>query len=243
MGVGDLIARRRASVVALALVALLPTRALAQGQALAYPLGAVDRFFGQTIALDDSVGRLRVELATPAYLTLLRILPGQRVERLAASEPLPSGVVSVRVPAQRVEVLGGSTVASARRPGTPATDEASVQRCIQREMAFWRQATAPRPGYQIDATRPSMPSLAQIQGMCGGRNPNPGQAAPLRSTTVVRTVSDYLLVVVSEQPLNDSALVGAMQARADLTVEAVGEELGRMAGEQGPAWAAWLIRR
>ena len=235
---------QRASAVALALVALLPTRALAQGQALAYPLGAVDRFFGQTIALDDSAGRLSVQLVTTAYVTLLRILPGQRVEAVAASEPLPAGLVSVPVPEQRYEVRGAETVTRTVPSARAPTSDADAQRCVQREMAFWRQASAPRPGLLIDGTRPAPPSLGAMQAACGASSrQGAAQSTTIRRAPVVRAVSDYLLVVVSEMPLNDTALVRVMQARADLTVEAVGEELGRMAGEQGPSWAAWLIRR
>lgn len=237
-------ARGRASIFTLVLVGLVPAAALAQDQAIAYQLGAADRFFGPTIALDDSAGRLSVQLVTAAYVTLLRILPGQRVEAVAASEPLPAGLVSVPVPEQRYEVRGAETVTRTVPSARAPYSDADVQRCVQREMAFWRQASAPRPGLLIDGTRPAPPSAGAMQAACGGSaRQGAAQSTTVRRAPVVRAVSDYLLVVVSEGPLNDTSLVRAMQARADLTVEAVGEELARMAGEQGPAWAAWLIRR
>jgi hypothetical protein len=236
---------RRNLMASAALLALAASASVARAQvATAYPLGAADHFFGQTIALDDSAGRLSVHLLTAAYVTLLRIQPGVSVEPLAASEPLPAGLVSVAVPAQQLEVRPSERVSSSVPSAQPARSEADVAQCVRREMSFWRAAATPRPGLLIDGTRPVAPSPADLERGCGGA----ARTGASRTTTVtraqvVRAVSDYLLVVVSEAPLNDTALAAAMRSRRDLTVAAVDEELGRLAGEQGPAWAAWLIRR
>jgi hypothetical protein len=214
--------KARAWVFALLLVA--GSRA-----AMAQSSGEADWFGRGIVGVRDQGTAVYLDLRVGAPGLLLRLAEGEPVRVLQAGA-FPAGLSVVRIPARQA---GAATAVT--RPGSGPLDPARSE----------QDARAARRDCEARGRAGNTDSLmaATRRGECSTIRARAEQ--PPRTTTVLRAPApEYLLLVLSDQPLDSADLGRRLAELPPFDVATAAHDVAEyLVGRRSPMWAGYLARR
>ncbi|HEY2804556.1 MAG TPA: hypothetical protein VGI92_01735 [Gemmatimonadales bacterium] len=219
-----------------ACLTILVSSLVAAAPASAQSFGDTTRFGAHIMHLREQGRTLRLELSSPAYGALFRLVDGEPA-RLVDTRDYAAGTAILRVPMVLLEgqtehryTPGGITRTGADAGSEGTRDARAAATCMKTS--------------EVPATTDARPGQSQTPApVCATSGP----AMHSHSTTVQSTPEyqrDRLLLVLSDHPIDGAALAHRLGQAPFASANAAMRELPALvSGDSSTAWAAYLVRR